>query len=210
MGECSEFLRQLGNDVFDRDEASFVTLLSHSAGVELRRLVPFDEHIGGPSIFVTAVTDQLYDIADRDVFRPLQYCVMYLVSDSLKEWTAREIVHMSGLHLESLVKRIGHLNRFPLGRALRERVVRHSVDAETWNVLSRFAKVYNMAKHHLPADTEEHLFSVGDAQVAYVLSRKIGVGLYGKARLSTDIMAVSASISADRRTKRDSGYPSEG
>lgn len=60
-----------------------------------------------------------YDIKDRDIFRPIQYIYAYLKMNLDDfHWVIRGIIHMSGLHLESLIKKLFSLNKIPLGQAL--------------------------------------------------------------------------------------------
>ena len=128
-----------------------------------------------------------YEISERDVFRPLQYCAVHLGdADADEDWRTREIVEMSGLHLEGLVKRIGGLQFVPLGEGLRRARVRRKLDATTLDQLDRFAKIHNVAKHGFDHDRDTHMFSMQDAVLAYVVSRRLGRTLYPLANLVTD------------------------
>ena len=129
-----------------------------------------------------------YAPEDRDVFRPLQYCADYfqLMTEGRGEWMTREIVHMSALHLEALVQRIGLSHRLPLGRAIRETMFREKVDSRTWQLLDDFRDIYNAAKHDMGHEKDTHLFSVEDAILAYVVCRKLGIRLHCLADLNTN------------------------
>jgi hypothetical protein len=125
---------------------------------------------------------------DRDVFRPLQYCRMYfegMAKSEHADWFTREIVHMSSLHLEALVRRIGMKDRLPLGRAIQEKLFRTKVDHATWSRLDRFHHVYNDSKHNVGHPMDTHLFSHADAILAYVVCRRLGIELHGLASLKT-------------------------
>ncbi|MFD1906044.1 hypothetical protein ACFSQ7_21365 [Paenibacillus rhizoplanae] len=52
-------------------------------------------------------------------FRPIQYINAYLkMKPENFNWVTREIIHMSGLHLGSMIKRLFNIRRYPLGQAL--------------------------------------------------------------------------------------------
>lgn len=107
-------------------------------------------------------------------------------SRKVASWTTRSVVHISGLHLESLAKRAGGewTEHLPLGRLVRERRVERAVGASTAEQLRRFTPVYNAAKHELPTYTDRHLFSQQDAVRAYVVGRKLAKALYPHAKLA--------------------------
>jgi len=109
------------------------------------------------------------------------------VEDEIK-WVTREIVHMSGLHLESLLKRIGRVRRpWPLGKLLAEHSIQSRLSPLTRLRIDRFRNAYNAAKHDVDHAKDTHLFSTEDAVLAYIISRKIGMLLYPQARLRTDM-----------------------
>jgi hypothetical protein len=103
------------------------------------------------------------------------------------DWHARDIVEMSGLHIESIVKRVGTIFRLPLGALLANSRVRRRLDATTLDRLRRFTSFYNDAKHNMRQEKDSHLFTVQDALVAYFISRKLGLSLYSLAGLATDL-----------------------
>jgi hypothetical protein len=93
---------------------------------------------------------------------------------------------MSSLHLEELVKRIGHLSFLPLGNLLRQAIVKRNIDPELWGQLWRYTAIYNDAKHRFDHPLGTHLFSVQDAVLAYAVARRLGQELYPLASLVTD------------------------
>ena len=58
--------------------------------------------------------------------------------------------------------------------------------ATTLDQLDRFAKIHNVAKHGFEHDRDTHMFSMQDAVLAYVVSRRLGLTLYPLANLVTD------------------------
>ncbi len=191
MATCTQVLWDLAKELVDSAELNQLRSLTKAHLPDYDQLIMFDKSLGGPSM--TSINcDNLgrYDVADRDVFRPLQYCGMYFrngFQTSNIEWFSRHIVHMSSLHIESLIKRIGKVWRFPLGKALRESRVKRKVDQVTWSQIDRFTRVYNDSKHNVNHPKDTHLFSIQDAIVAYIVSRKLGFVLYPLAKLTTDL-----------------------
>lgn len=184
-------------------------LLSVSGGspTDYAELFNFDQSLGGPSI--TAIADTAlgggtlgisgfgvgrYTIGDRDVFRPLQYCAVYLhpqFADVV--WLTRGIVEASCAHIESLIKRIGSVPRLPLGKALRNRRVASMLEPELFAQVAAFATIYNASKHDFDQDKDSHMFSIEDAVLAYFVARKMGMRLYPLAHLSTDLRVFDAT-----------------
>lgn len=109
MGTYTPTLWQLITELVPAQDLTTLQAVAQASPFEYDALVTFDQRLGGPSMGVLSANGHgRYDVADRDVFRPLQYCSMCLRTDhTTREWTARETVHMTGLHLESLVKRVG-------------------------------------------------------------------------------------------------------
>jgi hypothetical protein len=197
----SDLLVQLANELFSPD--SWRTLLSIASSKSLDReaFIDFDDSIAGPSIVRIAdnrpnapgtlgisrhgVTH--CEVEDREIFRPLHYCAVDLTSNELEdvEWRTRDIVHNSGVHLEALLKRIGHIPFLPFGDALLRRL-KHQIDEVTWDQLVRFKSVHNDAKHRFDNDLGTHMFSVQDAVLAYLIARRLGQKLYPTANLKSD------------------------
>lgn len=187
----SEVLWDLAAELLDSVSLGKLRGLTSSQPVSYDKLVEFDCYLGGPGMSnINQNGVGRYHIADRDVFRPLQYCVMYFDIGFRRgnlEWLSRDIVQMSSLHIEGLVKRVGRVFHLPLGTALRKAVVERKVDPVTWDRIARFTKVYNDAKHNVRHPKDTHLFSIQDAIIAYVVCRKLGMSLYHLAGLRTDL-----------------------
>ncbi|THF76523.1 hypothetical protein [Cohnella fermenti] len=93
------------------------------------------------------------------------------------DWVTREIIHMGGLHLESLIKRLFNIDRFPLGQALASPLAKFKLDSQLYLNLKEIIKPYNNAKHHLDHKKDTHLFSVECAILYYLSVRKISLKL---------------------------------
>lgn len=190
MGIHSEQLLELASYLFDPRSLAVLRSLSTTAPADIAALLDLDGQIGGLGISnINCGNSGIYAIEDRDVFRPIQYCAMIFSSADHMEWHARDIVLMSGLHLESLIKRVSRVYSLPLGALLQKAAVRRELDPACMQMLQKFADFYNDAKHNVGHEMDTHLFSAGDAIVAYLVSRKLGLSLYPKARLSTTVDA---------------------
>jgi len=183
-------LWELAEQLFSPEQSRQMRLLVEPHPLNLDRFLDFDVTLGGACM--SNVTDQngtgQYVIEDRDVFRPLQYCAMCF--DKKRDMTeveffTRHIVQMSGLHIESLLNRIGGFLGFTLGRALRDMRVWRRIDPVTSARIDKFRNIYNAAKHAVDHDKDTHLFSVEDSVLAYFVSRKLGEALYPLAKLRT-------------------------
>lgn len=194
MGKHTTSLWRLITELLSAPEVAELRQIVQVSPLEYAALVTFDQQLGGPSMGVLSANNSgRYETADRDVFRPLQYCSMYLRADpTTREWMARETVHMAGLHLESLIKRVGGLGPLPLGTALRHILVRPKLDPVLWQQIDDFSKVYNAAKHTVDHAKDTHLFSVEDAVLAYLIARQLGAQLYPLAKLKTDLAVLAA------------------
>jgi hypothetical protein len=93
---------------------------------------------------------------------------------------------MSSAHLEALVKRIAKFPRVSFGVALGDRIVKRTLDPVTWEQLRRYVQIYNEAKHVFDHEVGTHLFSMQDAVLAYVISRRLGPRLYPHANVITN------------------------
>jgi len=158
----------------------------------LEVLLEFDKSLGGPSLVTMNRLEGgrlfgRYEIPDRDVFRPLQYCLPHFQRWPDLEWDARDIVEMSCGHVEALVKRVAERSRWPFGQALRERRVRETLDSVTYDQATRFVAVYNDSKHGFDHTKDTHMFSVCDAVRAYFVARALGNKVYPDARLVTNL-----------------------
>jgi len=189
MGPYTSALWRLTDDVFTSAHAELIRNLLSTDRLRLDELVIIDRGIGGPSL------DQLddtgsgrYDPSDRDVFRPLQYLKSYFVmleEGRTVDWLAREMVHMSALHLETLVKRAGRLGPLPLGTALGKVRVRNQLGDVLVGQVSQVVQIYNAAKHHVDHPMDTHLFSVEDGILSYLVCRKLGSRLIPLCALNT-------------------------
>lgn len=194
MKSHTETLGQLVIALFTTEEVRQIRLLSESWPLDLSLLIKFDDTLDGPSVSrMNCERHGRYEIPDRSIFRPLQYCGMYFKAMISKEniddplWLTRDIVEMSSLHIESLIKNIGSVFHLPLGAALRNAVVKSKVDAITWSQIEKFTHIYNDAKHNFSHDKDTHMFSVEEALLSYFVCRKLGVKLYPLAKLATDM-----------------------
>lgn len=182
-------LQELAGELLTAQQYERLTAIAGRYPLDLANLAAYDFELGWGSFrHVNCGNSGNYDIDDREVFRPLQYCLMYftrMAESDQGDWFARGIVHMSSLHLEALVGRIAMKDRIPLGRAIREKLFREKVDHTTWARLDRFRQIYNASKHDVGQPKDTHLFSRADAILAYVVCRRLGIELHGLARLTT-------------------------
>jgi len=194
-------LLRLGRELLLADSLATLLRISAADPVDRAALIEFDDGLWGPSL--SRIADNRpdapgtlgiprhgstrCDVQDRDVFRPLHYCAVYLTDPDLDiAWVARSIVEMSSAHLEQLVKRIGPPRFMPLGVLLRETIVRRSIEPATWGQLWNYRAIYNASKHEFAHTLGTHLFLVQDAIVAYIVARRLGQQLYPLAKLTTD------------------------
>lgn len=192
MGIHSNALRQLAQQVFSIAEQRQLLSILSTTPFPLEEMIGLDLSLGGPSMArMNCNNSGRYHVNDRAVFRPLQYCGSYLeMADGANEivWLTREIVHMSGLHLETTLKRVGQTNMpWPLGELLYNRTVKSKVDAIIRGQIGQFLHVYNASKHDVDQPKDTHLFSLEDAIIVYAISRRIGVQLYPLTKLYTKI-----------------------
>lgn len=194
MKDHTQTLWYLVAELFSDNEQHRLKELVASKTPDASAVIEFDNSIPGPSIKrLNCENTGRYAIDDRDVFRPLQYCAMNFRQENKPdwkhdpEWHARDLVEMSSLHIESLVKRIGNVLHLPLGAALRNVIVKRKIDPTTWSQIEAFTYIYNDAKHNFSHAKDTHLFSVEDALLAYFVCRKLGEKLYSLANLATDL-----------------------
>ena len=186
MGVHTETLWRLANQLYLEVMVAEIRELTQTDPFDYVWLETFDRRLGGPCISMLTGKDRhgRYASEDREIFRPLQYCAMYL-EHSHRELLARATVHMSGLHLESLLKRIGQIGRIPLGQAIGHQLIRHKLDPITLEQMKGFKDIYNAAKHDVDQSKDTHLFSVADAVLAYLIARQLGMRLYPLITLGT-------------------------
>src|SRR5512144_855749 len=135
MERHAETLRRLVSELFTEEEQIRLGELLTRKIPDANSIIGYDESLDGPSITrLNCHNTGRYAVEDRDIFRPLQYCARDFLKDKGAdweddaEWLARDLVEMSSLHIESLIKNIGGVFRFPLGRALQEAVVKRKVN----------------------------------------------------------------------------------
>ncbi|MHB9129923.1 MAG: hypothetical protein ACYDBB_02400 [Armatimonadota bacterium] len=191
MGQHTTALWNLGTELFTADMQAELRSITAASCPTLPDVITLDMHLGGPSFTtVNQGNTGRYAGPDRDVFRPFQYCTAHferMLGDEGDEWVSRDIVEMSSLHLEALVKRIGSAMGLPLGQALRKAIAKRRIDPTTWSQLDRYTRIYNAAKHCFDHDKDTHMFSVEDALLAYFVCRVLGAQLYHLANLATDL-----------------------
>lgn len=189
MTPISMVLEELVGKLLSHGQSDTACRIAKAEPLDFGALVEFDAALGWACMTnVNAGKTGGYDMRDRDVFRPLQYCATYLqlMSEGKGGWLTRETVHMAGLHIESLSERIGLSYRSPLGRSIRSKVFRQNVDEETWKLIDKFRHIYNIAKHDVSHDKDTHMFTVADAVLAYIVCRAIGNRLSHLAKLKTE------------------------
>lgn len=187
MGNHTSSLVRLAQELFGTEESVQLRAWASGVPLALESLEQFDHSLQGPCMLaLSEERRRSYVKADRDVFRQLQYCAMY-IRHSEPAWLARGVVQMSAPHIESVVKRIGAVPGWPLGRALRHSLVKKVVDPVTWEQVNRFTDIYNEAKHNVSHAKDIHLFSVEDGLLAYFVGRRLGMQLYPLAKLATDL-----------------------
>lgn len=80
---------------------------------------------------------------------------------------------MCGLHLESLIKRLFKITRYPLGQALSLPLAKLKLENQLYLDLKAIIKPYNSAKHDMKHNKDTHLFDVNSALLYYVTTRKL-------------------------------------
>lgn len=189
MGRFTVQLWNLAEELFNGKVLQRMRLVVGANPFVYSCLLELDETVGGACMStVTQNGTGQYHVDDRDVFRPLQYCGMYFYRKgdlAEVECFTRHIVHMSGLHIEMLLNRVGQMSGFTLGHALNNTGVKRRIGPVAWAQADRFRRIYNAAKHNVCQDKDTHLFSVGDAVLAYFVSRKLGEALYHLASVRT-------------------------
>ena len=191
-GPDSDELERLAGELLEVERLKSVSEIAHADPLDYDDLVAFDASIGGPSLawIERREHDRFgpYEIADRDVFRPLQYCEAYFqMNPNDAEWLTRALVEMSCAHLEALMKRIAGLPFVPYGTALFDWAVRRKLTADTFDRLRRFGRIYNGSKHDFDQTAGAHRFSMSDAVLAYVVARQLATELYPLANLATSL-----------------------
>jgi hypothetical protein len=194
-------LAALATELSSEDESRRLAPIASSDPLDVEALTQFDDSLPGPSL--SRIADNRRnapgtlviprygitrcEVDDRDIFKPLHYCMVDFVSGEIGdiEWRTRDIVEHSGAHLEGLLKRIGHIALLPFGDALLRRL-KLEIDELTWDQLRRFKTFTNDAKHRYDHALGTHLFSVQESVLAYFAARRLGWKLYPLAKLKTN------------------------
>ncbi len=186
----TKVLWELAEALLSEAELEYVKVLVERRPLDYALLIEFDQMLGGPGISnVDCFGFGRYAIPDRDIFRPLQYLDTYfamVAEESRAEWLTRELIHLSSLHIENLVKRMSRKSRLPLGALLRESTVRSKIDTDLWTRITVFTRIYNDSKHNVSHPKDTHLFSIADTVIAYAVCRRFAQLLYPHVRLTTD------------------------
>jgi hypothetical protein len=78
MKDHTDILWKLVEELFATEEVSQIRLFAGATPLDLEHLTEFDDTLGGPSVsHMHCGREARYEISDREVFRPLQYCGMY-------------------------------------------------------------------------------------------------------------------------------------
>lgn len=140
-----------------------------------------------------------YDLEDRDIFRPIQYCAALLLTWFVAVDT-RYLVDNSCAHIEEMLKRIlkglssaKHVEvslGVAIGRLESLPVLGDAVASELLDVSRIINKIYRSAKHQFnhapegelhsgasPLDLESHLFGYDEAATIYFACRIQGMRL---------------------------------
>lgn len=116
-----------------------------------------------------------YLLADRPIFRPIQYVGQDLQTRN-PAWHTRDIVEKSGLHVEqSLKRRLGIRARRSMGQILESKDAK-LLDGDLRDDLRHLCyRVYNEARHVIGTfEIDEHMFSIADAIAVYLVCRVLG------------------------------------
>ncbi len=185
------FLWGIASQLLTAAQVAELRPIATTRPLNYEQFILFDHTLGGPNMLnVSRNGLGRYAPDDRDVFRPLQYCQMYfelVAEESRAEWLTRELVHMSSLHVEGLVKLITGTPRLPLGNALQQPRAKSTINPMLWGQIDRFRSVYNNAKHSMNHPVDTHMFTVEDAVVSYIICRRFALMLYPYVRLATDL-----------------------
>lgn len=154
----------------------------------LDRFWKFDqslEGIGGYSMPSTPLRNPYPGGEYRELFRPLQYARSDMEHDLYYYNHHRNIVTMSGMHLEGAIRVLLKSKKFlgflkysnaTLGQATTKVQKMNILSAEVISGLRAFTKLYNQSKHDVNHDeSRAKLMHLSDALVSYIAARIIGV-----------------------------------
>ena len=186
----------LAHDTFASSELESILEISKGGKIKRRLLFEQDSLKNVPPLMKLEDAWRglgQYERADRAIFRPLQYCKACFALDS--EWVYREIVQMSSLHLEGMVKRVSGVGHLPLGMALIQPLAKRRIDSRTWVLLKQINGIYNKAKHDFEHEKDTHQFTARDAVLMYFVCRRVASALYPISNLATDLTVFEDSPS---------------
>ena len=155
------------------------TLAEHDPDSAFLALQLLDQNIPGLGLHNLNNEDKdpqgPYVLADRPIFRPIQYVGQELLVGRLA-WLARDIVEKSGLHVEqSLKRRFGITTRRSMGQIIGSKDAK-VLDGNLKDDLKHLCyQVYNQARHEIGTfEIDEHMFSIADAIAVYLGCRVLG------------------------------------
>lgn len=182
-------IMELSREVLSQEEFNEIINIAADKTHVFVNMINFDRKLGGAGIHnINLGQTGRYHIKDRDIYRPYQYIYAYIQMDYEQiEWVTREIIHMCGLHLESLIKRLASITRLPLGQALTLQIVRMKLENQIYNYLRVIVKPYNNAKHKLNHEKDTHLFDLESALLCYASTRKLSKIISPLASLNTPL-----------------------
>lgn len=141
--------------------------------------------VGGYSMPSTPLLNPYPGGEYRELFRPLQYARSDMEHDLYYYNHHRNIVIMSGMHLEGVLRVVLKTKRFlgnfkysnaTLGKATTEVEKMNILSSEVISGLRAFVKLYNHSKHDINHDESRvKLIHLSDAIVCYITARIIGV-----------------------------------
>lgn len=156
----------------------------------LKSLWAYDQCIGGIGGY-SMPSNPIYNPYPggeyRELFRPLQYARSDMEHDLYYYNHHRNIVMMSGMHLEGALRVVLKTKRLfgtvkfsnaTLGRAAKEINKMNILSPEVISGLYAFVGLYNQSKHDVNHNEERvKLFHLSDAIVSYLTARIIGVAI---------------------------------
>ena len=185
----------LFNEAFNEEQQKVVGKLILEAeegekDIFLKSIWEYDQYIGGIGGY-SMPPNPIYNPYPggeyRELFRPLQYARSDMHHDLQYYSHHRNIVMMSGMHLEGVLRAVlkktktfGSLRyaTITLGKATNEIKKMNIQPPAVINSLYAFVKLYNKSKHEVNHDEErERLFDLSDAIVCYLAARVIRVKL---------------------------------
>lgn len=179
-GDClRNYIIDIADKLLTSQEIRDLRFIANNRKNMFSAMLKIDTKIGGAGIHNINIGDTgRYERKDRDIFRPIQYIYAYLkMKPGDFDWVTREIIHMSGLHLESMIKRLFTIRRYPLGQALALPLAKVKLEKHLYETLKLVIRPYNNAKHNVEQHKDTHLFDTETALLYYVAVRKTALML---------------------------------